>query len=208
MFSMTYEQKVEYMANSYLSGNLDYYKGVVDLLKRVGYTTFYSQILARQDAGSIGTDFNLYEKAIIHVVTPRVLFPTKAALNDSAITTALLGIKINDQTSIGVGYVAEAQVDFGFPGLLAPLWIIGVLLGTAAEYFMTRPVSLRIRQAFTVATLFNCFSFAANIDKEFGGFVTAFLAMAIALKFGYPIIEPWLLGLPLRRGPYAVRPSR
>jgi hypothetical protein len=146
----------------------------------------------------IRADHGFYKNTVIHVLTPRLFFPNKATLDDSALTTQLLGIWIDEDTSIGVGYVAEAQVDFGFPGLLVPLWFIGLLLGLAAEYFATRPAPLHVRQAFMVAALFNCFSFAANIDKSFGGFVTGCLAMAVTLKFVYPFIEPWLCGLPLR----------
>ena len=208
MYDMTLEQKIAYMEKQYLSPDFDFQVEMVELFKRIGYTTYYSQILARQDEGIIAPDYNFYEKAVIHVLTPRILFPNKAVLDDSAITAKLLGIRIDPYTSIGVGYVAEAQIDFGFPGLLVPMWAIGVLLGMAAEYFMTRPVPLSIRQAFAVATLFNCFSFAADIDKAFGGFITGFLVMAVALKFGFPMIEPWLVGLPLRRKVYAVRTGR
>jgi hypothetical protein len=206
--SMTTEQKFDYMAKQYLADDFDYQRGLTNLFQRIGYTTFYAKVLARQDAGLIAGGHDFYEKAVMHVLTPRILFPDKAALSDSAITSELLGGRINEETSIGVGYVAEAQVDFGFPGLLAPLWIIGALLALAAEYFMTRSAPLHICQAFSVAVLFNCFSFAADIDKSLGGFVTGFLAMALALKFGYPRVESWLSGSPLRRKMVAVRPSR
>jgi hypothetical protein len=207
MNDMTLEQKISYMVSAY-TGDIDYQAGIVGLFKRIGYTTLYSQVLAREDAGAIAPDHNFYGKAILHVLTPRLLFPDKEALDDSAITTELLGIRITEDTSIGIGYVAEAEVDYGFPDLMVPLAAIGLLLGLAAQYFMTRPVPLHVRQAFTVATLFNCFLFAANIDKEFGGFVTGVLAMAIVIKFGYPRIEPWLAGASIRRKVYAVRTGR
>jgi hypothetical protein len=36
--------------------------------------------------------------------------------------------------------------------------------------------------------------FETNIDKALGAFITGALAMAVALKFGYPIAATWLVG--------------
>jgi len=199
MSNMTIGERLDYMTSRYLDDDIDYQRGLVLLLKRIGYTTFYSRVLASQDAGVITADYDFYKNAVIHVLTPRLLFPDKAALNDSDKTTKLLNIDIDEETSIGIGYVAEAQVDFGFPVLLAPLWIIGFLLSLAAEYFMSRASPIGLRQAFMVGTLFNCFPFETDIDKSLGGFVTGFLTMAVALKFGYPFLKSWLYGQLSRR---------
>ena len=104
----------------------------------------------------------------------------------------MLGIKIDEDTSISVGYVAQAHVDFGFPGLLLPMLVIGGMIGGVAKYFMTRSAPLLIREAFTTATLFLAFRFEENIDKALGGFITGFLVMALVLKFAYPMIARWL----------------
>lgn len=207
MPNMAIGEKFDYMANRYLDDDIDYQRGLVLLLKRIGYTTLYSRVLASQDAGIITPDYDFYKNAVVHVLTPRLLFPDKAQLNDSDKTTKLLGTDIDEETSIGVGYVAEAQVDFGFPMLLAPLCGVGLLLGLAAEYFMSRASPLSLRQAFMVATLFNCFVFETDIDKSLGGFVTGFLAMAVALKFGYPFVRTWLYGPASRNKVLAARPG-
>jgi hypothetical protein len=87
--------------------------------------------------------------------------------------------------------------------MLLPMFIIGPLFSLAARYFMTRPAPLLVREAMTTAAFFIAFSFATNIDKALGGFLTNWLALALALKFGYPTIAPWLF----RRGapPYAIK---
>ena len=66
------------------------------------------------------------------------------------------------------------------------------MLGAAAKYFMTRSAPLLIRQAFATATSFLAFPFAEDIDKALGGFITGFIAMALTLKFAYPILARWL----------------
>ena len=197
MFMMTTEQKIEWISQRYLSNsNIDYAAAFLKLSQRVGYTTYFAQILGREQTGSLPRNFDFYENAVEHILTPRVLFPDKPVLNDSKSTMALLGIYINERTSIGVGWVSQAYVDFGFPGMLAPIWLIGVMIGFAMQYFMTRKAPLEVRHAFATATLFLSFEFAANIDKSLGGFVTDLLAMGFILKFAYPVIARWLAQRP------------
>jgi hypothetical protein len=186
------EQRIDWMAQQFLVNNIDYRDAVIKLTARIGYTQLFARIMAQEPSVSRSGTFSFYVAAVQHILTPRILFPDKPTLNDSKITTALLGIKIDAVTSIGVGYVAQAYVDFGFPGLLLPILSIGIMLGTAAKYFMTRSAPLLIRQAFATATLFLAFAFAEDIDKALGGFITAFIAMALTLKFGYPIVAPRL----------------
>ena len=191
-------ERIEWMTQRLFVESINYRQAVLLLMERVGYTGLYSAVIAREDLGS-PRSFHLYASAVQHVLMPRILFPDKAALDDSKLTTALLGIKIERNTSIGVGYVAEAHVDFGFPGLLLPMLAIGLMIGGAAKYFMTRTAPLLIREAFTIATLFLPFRFETDIDKSLGGFITGFLVMALVLKFVYPIIARWLTGSHARR---------
>jgi hypothetical protein len=195
VFSYPIQERLEWMANRLFGdGNMDYSDAAVQLLARIGYTELYAEVLARQDSGALPSGFNFYASAVEHVLTPRILFPDKPALDDSKITTALLGVRIDDDTSIGVGFVAQAQVDFGFPGLLLPVLSMGFMIGMVAKYFMTRSAPLLVREAFTTATLFLSFQFAADIDKALGGFVVGCLAMGLSLKFGYPMMARWLEG--------------
>jgi hypothetical protein len=194
VFSNPLQERVEWMTHRFFVAPIDYGAAVTKLVERVGYTDLYAQLLARLDIGSVPTNLGLYAGAVEHILKPRILFPDKSSLDDSKLTTALLGMRIDKNTSIGVGFVAEAHVDFGFPGLLPALLVLGALIGLAAQYFMTRSAPLPIRTAFTTAILFNSFTFGTNIDKALGVFITAWIAMALALKFGYPLVAEWLAG--------------
>jgi hypothetical protein len=187
------DERIAYIAQRFLSDTIDYEAAYLKLLRRVGYTEYYGRILARRDAGLIQDVPNMYAAAALHVMTPRVLFPDKAALNDSAITTLLTGQEIGANTSISVGYMAEAHVDFGFPGMLVPVLLIGSMLGAAAAYFMSRNAPLIVRQGFTTISTFSAFAYEANIDKALGGFLVTFIGLALALKFGYPVLKKWLV---------------
>jgi len=195
VFANPIQERLEWMAHRFFGDTgIDYGDALVQLFARIGYTELFARLLERQDSGALPSDLNFYASAVQHVLTPRILFPDKPTLNDSQITRELLGIIITDDTSIGLGFVAQAHADFGFPGLLLPMLLIGFVMGGAARYFMTRSVPLLVRGAFTTATLFLAFPFAANIDKALGGFVVGCLAMGLALKFGYPMIARWLTG--------------
>jgi hypothetical protein len=186
------EYRIEWFARRFLVDQIDYSDATAKLFERIGYTYFFSTILARQDVGSLPEGVNYYIGALQHILTPRILFPDKERLDDSVKTTALLGITIDADTSIGVGYVAQANVDFGFPGMLVPIFLIGLMIGATARYFMDRAAPLVVREAFCTATLFLSFQFAANIDKALGGFLMGCLVMGLALKFGYPFVASWL----------------
>ena len=195
VFGNPLEQRIEWLAQRFLVNTIDYRDAAIRLVQRIGYTDFYAQLMARIHIGSVPKNLDRYGAAVEHVLTPRVLFPNKARLNDSKLTTALLGIEIGEDTSVGIGFVAEAHLDFGFPGLLLPLFLLGAMIGGVAQYFMTRSAPLIIREAFTTAALFLSFQFAANIDKALGGFIIGCLVMALVLKFGYPTIAQWLAGV-------------
>lgn len=186
------EYRIEWMGQRFFVDRIDYGAALVTLLQRIGYTEYYARIMAREQDISYPGTFYFYTSAVQHVLTPRILFPDKAALDDSKLTNALLGMKIKGDTSIGVGYIAQAHVDFGFPGLLFPIVSIGVMIGWVAKYFMTRSAPLFIREAFTTAVIFATFQVEFDIDKALGGFITGCLAMALVLKFAYPILARWL----------------
>jgi len=200
MGSMTTDQQIAWISDRYLSADVDYANAFLRLSQRVGYTSLFSDVLAEESSGGLPTNFNFYTGAVEHILTPRFLFPDKAALDDSRLTTLLLGANIAAGTSVGVGYVTQAYVDFGYPGMLVPIWVIGLMLGVAAQYFLTRGVPLVIRYAFGTSVLFIAFPFAGNIDKELGMFVTNLVVLVLVLKIAYPALARWLAGASVASG--------
>ena len=51
------------------------WRGASTLLERIGYTKFYAIVLGRDTSEFSG----IYERAVEHVLKPRLLFPEKAA---------------------------------------------------------------------------------------------------------------------------------
>lgn len=186
-----FHQKAEFLAENYTRSDRNYTDALKALLERIQYTSLFGRIIQMERAGEL-PQTTYYDGAIKHVLTPRILFPDKMVLDDTKKTVDLTGLRIAENTSVGIGYFAEAFADYRFPGMLVPVLMIGTLLGFAARYFMSRPVPRLMREGFATATLFLSFEYAANIDKNLGGFVTQTIAMAIIFKFGYPLIAPRL----------------
>jgi hypothetical protein len=77
--------------------------------------------------------------AVKHVMMPRLLFPAKAGLeSDSDKVFRYSGVKVagaKQKTTIAFGYLAESYVDFGLPGMFAPIFGFGLLMGASYQWF-------------------------------------------------------------------------
>jgi hypothetical protein len=73
--------------------------------------------------------------AVLHVLTPRVLFPDKPAVeSDSDKVRRYSGVWVagaEENTTIAFGYAAESYVDFGVPLMFLPVFAYGLLMGMA-----------------------------------------------------------------------------
>ncbi len=190
----SFEERFKWMADRLVFGEFDYGLATTKLVQRIDNTQIYTLLLARMDAGLSPDVPSRFLAGLEHVLMPRFLFPDKAVLNDSQVTTAMTGRVIHENTSISIGYIAEAHYDFGIPAMFLPVMLIGVTLGLAARYFMTRNAPLLIRQAFAAGGLFLFFQFGTNFNKALGSFLVGFIMLALVLKFGYPIVAKWLAG--------------
>jgi hypothetical protein len=81
-------------------------------------------------------DGRLFGEALLHVLTPRLLFPEKQRLDDAdnQMNRAYAGLRIAGPklgTSVAFGYVAESYVDFGYFGMLVPIFSFGLAMGLA-----------------------------------------------------------------------------
>lgn len=164
---------------------------LVALLARVGYTAFFAVAAQRSDDGVLGDVPPRWQGAIEHVLKPRFLFD-KPILDDTVITTALTGITFGAATSVSIGYTAEAYVDFGFPGMLVPMFLLGAALGGTTGYFMSRGMRPELGQGFAVAAVVFTFQFGTNIDKEIGGLLAGIIALVPIQMLAGAQIEAWV----------------
>lgn len=191
----TFDERLSWMADRMTETQFDYWKSFTDTIDRVDNTFVFAQFLAQEDIGNVADLPSRYLGGIEHVLMPRILFPGKAVIDDSAVTSAMTGRVIDTNTSISIGYIAEAYYDFGPGWMFVPVLLIGMTVGGMGRYFMTRAAPYLVRQAFTTAALFNFFQFGTNFNKALGTFLVGVAVFAAILRFVYPYVALWLAGL-------------
>lgn len=177
-------------------GEIDWGLAADQLLRRIAYIDFFGASITITETAPEPEVFGRWRDALEHVAKPRILFPGKAALNDTEVFLRYVrpGVDdINSGTSISIGFLPENFIDFGFPGMLLPVAALGLLLGGVMRYFMTRPVAWLTRESCAVALIL---ALAAGMEvslaKFLGSTIMIFVALALFLKFVYPPVARWL----------------
>ena len=188
--SLSLEAKIEKMSS--LIAGLDgqrMRRGTEILTERIAYVDYFARVLDMVPRSIPYENGYLWKKALVHVVTPRILFPDKPSLTpDSDITRKYTGIRVaggelGGGTSIGIGYFAESYVDFGVPGMFLPLFLIGLLQGLIYRHLVSKTKTSVFGYAVATAIiLFSGTSIATSSAKVLGGTVMNFIVLAIFSK--------------------------
>jgi hypothetical protein len=194
----SFDERVAWMADRLVDSDFDYWKSFQNMVDRIDCTSIFAQYLVRRDLGDQIEIPGRYIGGFEHVLMPRFLFPDKPSLDDSSVTAAMTGRKIDVNTSISIGYLAEAHYDFGPWWMFLPVLLIGAGVGGVGRYFMTRDAPHIVRQAFATTVLFSFFQFGTNFDKALGTFIVGSVVLGVVLRFGYPRIAGWLSGRQVR----------
>ena len=117
-----------------LAANLDaetLSSAVDQLLRRLTYVEFFGVVLTYVPAYIPHTLGAILWDAIIRPFMPRLLFVDKDVIDDTARTNLYTGglAGSSEATSISLGYIAEAYIDFGSIGMFAALLGIGLFYG-------------------------------------------------------------------------------
>ena len=87
------------------------------------------------------TDGQIMRDALVHVVTPRFLYPDKPDLvSDSELVRKYAGVQVagtESNTSIAFGYLAESYVDYGLPWMFVPVIVFGFLMGVTYQLWIS-----------------------------------------------------------------------
>jgi hypothetical protein len=141
--------------------------------------------------------FARWRDALEHIGKPRIFFPDKAALDDTEVFLKYVRGDVAEEgrsgTSISIGYLAENFIDFGFPGMLAPIAVMGLLLGCTLRYFMTRPSPWVVREGFVTASVLTVSAgMELSLAKFLGGTILFLVVLGLCWKFLYPSLDRWL----------------
>jgi len=170
-------------------------QGFDDALERLGYVTYFGYCL-RYVPSSVAYEHGaLWRGAIQRVFMPRLFFPGKTGIDDSQETAKYTGLAVAGQeqgTSIGLGYMAESYIDFGWLGMFIPIFLLGVFYGTIYRLFGYRQQNRLFAMGCAVAILvFGAYTIETSNTKLVGGNVAA----AVVLGFFYWRFGPLLMAL-------------
>jgi hypothetical protein len=139
-------------------------------------------------------DGQIMRDALVHIVTPRFLYPNKPDLiSDSELVRKYSGAQvagIETNTSIAFGYAAESYVDYGLPWMFVPIIIFGFLIGAAYQTWMSvihhRELAIAVT---TVIFWLSLYLFERSWAKTLGLTITLMVYLG---GFVY-LIDQWLL---------------
>lgn len=136
----------------------------------------------------------IWREAITRPFMPRILFPEKRAINDSDLTNQYTGLGLataKQGTSISLGYMAEAYIDFGPIYMFFAIGALGLGIGLFYRWLLRRrgPV-LVFGAALAPYALMPAHLAETSILKMVPSLVLTFIACLVILK----LLAPMVLG--------------
>ena len=173
-------------------GEIDWGLATDQLLRRIAYVDYFGAVIGYTEIAPESESLGRWRDALEHVARPRVFFPGKTALDDTEVSIRYARADVEDETRIGtsisIGYMAENFIDFGFPGMLFPVAVMGLVLGMMLRYFMTRPVAWTVREGFATALVLALVTgMELSLAKFLGGTIVVFAVLSLSLKFFFPV---------------------
>ncbi len=206
-----FEERIGYLADA--AARFDgqqVSKGVQALVDRLSYVDFIAATLVRVPDVIPHQEGRQISQAVLHILTPRFLFPNKPPTpNDSVVTAYYTGLRTDHDVnaSISIGYMGEFYIDFGIPGVfLGPLFM-GLACGFARKWIHQRravPIAARYGLALIIAMPLSTFETALI---KIVGAVMMGLAASIAYAWALENVGGRGLFGPLRRRPVRHEPS-
>lgn len=149
------------------------------LASRLAYVDFFSNVIdvVPDDVPYEGGE--IWGDAILRPFMPRLFFPGKSVIDDSERTAYYTGINVSGQeagTSVSMGYVAEAYIDFGPWFMMLPIVALGWSYGRFYRWMVNYRYSRgMIGMGLATAALYPAAYLESSITKLFGGLVVAAL---------------------------------
>jgi hypothetical protein len=169
------------------------------LVSRISSITQFALVLDRVPQTVPHEDGRLTIRAIKHIVVPRVLFPNKENLGtDSWMAEEFAGLTIGEDTSVGIGYMAEFYVDWGRWGMMPCLLVLGLFLGIAYALIYLLIPSYEVARALVIVPFMaNFITYEATLPKLLGGFIMTVVLLIVLsryvpriLRLGSPSLAP------------------
>jgi hypothetical protein len=166
------------------------------LMRRLTYVEFFSVVLVYVPANIPHTLGAILGDAIIRPFMPRLLFVDKDVIDDTARTNLYTGglAGSSDATSISLGYIAEAYIDFGAFGMFVVLLGVGLFYGAIYRALSRwRRSQGLLGMAVATALLVSVGPMENSLTKVFGSTIVSLLVACVMIVFIVPRWAPWLV---------------
>jgi hypothetical protein len=177
--------KLQDLAASFTSERLA--EGLEAMILRMSYVYYFALTIANVPDNVPYENGTLWLGSLQHVITPRLLFPNKAVIDDSERTTLYTGIQVagmEEGTSIGLGYMAESYIDFGPRLMFLPILLLGIFYGLIYRCFVIHARHKLLGSAIASSILiFGAYTIETSNIKIIGGNVTVLLVMSALYIF-------------------------
>lgn len=181
-------ESLEFIYSSISSANRTPVENSVDaLLNRIQYTRMIQLVMDYVPQHLEHQQGKQWKDAVNHILQPRILFPDKLPLDDSAITAKYTGMRwagAQEGTSISIGYVAESYVDYGIPGMFLPVAVLAVFIGYLYRTMVR--IGSKYDLLFYTASIVLFFRFShieTSYTKILGGIITTYLVYMLAIRW-------------------------
>lgn len=161
--------------------------GAEALAVRFAYVDMFAYTLGHVPGGRPHTNGQVVKDAFAHVLMPRLFFPDKPIIDDTVFTKEYTGLAMHsvEATSISIGYIPEAYIDFGVPGMFFWLFLLGVLFGLAYRWMVSyRVLNPVLRVALVTMLFLTMGEFGLPLSKLFGGFLVPYILASLLIVFG------------------------
>jgi hypothetical protein len=206
--SVDIDDRFGYLGNRLAaSGDIDWTMASYAFLSRLAYTDIFGSVIGVQESSPEPAFLRQWQDAVEHVVKPRFLFPGKAPLSDTEVYVRLArgdaAAQMRLGTSISVGYVAENFVDFGFPGMLGGIFVLGLMYGVVIRYFMAMKLPWILREGLALGFIYSVAQngMEMSLPKMLGAAVMFLLVYSLLARFVFPAALGWLKGRSAFRQP-------
>lgn len=167
-----------------------------NFLRRLTYVEFFGATLTMVPRSLPHEGGAIWWDAVSRPFMPRILFPDKAVIDDSARTNIYTGVTVAGAdlgTSISIGYMGESYIDFGEIGMMVPLFLLGYFYGRLYRAMLVAKATRGpLGMAFATAILYGGAQLESSITKVFGGLVLAALVSWLIAVFLAPKYFRWV----------------
>lgn len=174
-------------------------RGLDGLARRMAYVDFLAYTIQFVPGTRPHANGEVWFGALRHILVPRIVWPDKPELQpDTEFTREYTGLSLlsTRTTSISIGFVGDAYIDFGEPGMYGLLFVLGLALGRLYRLLLRlRRGFVVVRFGLVVATFLSLANFETSAAKLLGGLLSPWLIAFVGSWLFLHEICRWLVAV-------------